>query len=172
MRSRGSPRRWASTVSQHCNCDWAQARCRPTGVTPFACVGGICSTSLCLEISIVHRLHGASQRPARSLTALLSHPQSVARECLCGTAESSHPNHGDIRCIHSRCIAAILDSTRNIIILTADEPCLSCLLASANACMRASTWNCKERRRLEATKMSRARCSARDSQLQPERESE
>jgi hypothetical protein len=69
----------------------------------------------------VHRLHGASQRPARSLTALLSHPQSVARECLCGTAESSHPNHGDIRCIHSRCIAAILDSTRNIIILTADE---------------------------------------------------
>jgi hypothetical protein len=35
--------------------------------------------------------------------------------------ESSHPNHGDIRCIRSRCIAAILDSTRNIIILTADE---------------------------------------------------
>ena len=35
--------------------------------------------------------------------------------------ESSYRNHGDIRCIRSRCIAAILDSTRNIIILTADE---------------------------------------------------
>jgi hypothetical protein len=35
--------------------------------------------------------------------------------------ESSHPNHGDIRCIRSRRTATILDSTRNIVILTADE---------------------------------------------------
>jgi hypothetical protein len=45
---------------------------------------------------------------------------------------------------HCEICSAILDSTRNIIILTADERVLSCRLASANACMRALTWNCKE----------------------------
>jgi len=40
---------------------------------------------------------------------------------MCSTARIEPPNHGDIRCIRSRCIAAILDSTRNIIILTANE---------------------------------------------------